>query len=320
MKIAFLFPGQGSQKTGMGADLAREFPAARRVFEEADEALGMGLSRLCFEGPEEDLRLTANTQPATLATSIAALRALESECSITPSLAAGHSLGEYSALVAAGAITLADALRAVRERGRLMQEACPTGQGAMAALIGLEPAVVQELCAQASTGGEIAVAANLNAPGQTVISGNSGAVRRALEAAKRSGASASVELKVSAPFHCALMQPAREGMATVLDRLAISPLKFGVIANVTTEINRDPARVKPLLLEQITGSVRWEESMAVLAAAGITETIEFGAGRVLAGLMRRINRNVKVRGAEDAASVRATIKALATEPSGPITQ
>jgi [acyl-carrier-protein] S-malonyltransferase len=314
MKVAFLFPGQGSQKVGMGANLAREFPAARRVFEEADEALGMGLSRLCFEGPEEDLRLTANTQPATLATSIAALRALESECPIAPALAAGHSLGEYSALVAAGALTLADGLRAVRQRGRLMQEACPAGQGAMAALIGLEPTEVQELCAQASTGGEIAVAANLNAPGQIVISGSAGAVRRALDAAKARGAGASVELKVSAPFHCPLMQPARDGMEAVLDRLAFSPLQFAVIANVTAGINREAARVKPLLLEQITGSVRWEESMAVLAAAGITETIEFGAGRVLAGLMRRINRNIRVRGAEDAASVRATIKALTTEP------
>jgi [acyl-carrier-protein] S-malonyltransferase len=313
MKVAFLFPGQGSQKVGMGADLAREFPAALRVFQEADEALGMSLSRLCFEGPEEDLRLTANTQPATLATSIAALRAFESECSIKPELAAGHSLGEYSALVAAGALQFGDALRAVRERGRLMQEACPPGQGAMAALIGLELPAVQELCAEAATGGEVAVAANLNAPGQIVISGHAGAVRRALEAAKGRGAGASVELKVSAPFHCPLMQPAREGMATVLERLTINPLRFGVIANVTAEVNHDAAGVKPLLLEQITGSVRWEESMATLAAAGIGETIEFGAGRVLMGLMRRINRNVKVRAAEDAASVRATINALTSE-------
>jgi [acyl-carrier-protein] S-malonyltransferase len=313
MKVAFLFPGQGSQKVGMGADLAKEFPAARRVFEEADEALGMALSRMCFEGPEDDLRLTTNTQPATLATSIAALRAFESECTIRPELAAGHSLGEYSALVGAGALTLGDALRAVRERGRLMQEACPPGQGAMAALIGLELPAVQELCAEASTGEEIAVPANLNAPGQIVISGSAGAVRRALEAAKARGAGASVELKVSAPFHCPLMHPARAGMGPVLERLTISPLNFGVIANVTAEVNRDSEGVRPLLLEQITGSVRWEESMATLAAADIGETIEFGAGRVLAGLMRRINRNVKVRSAEDTASLRATIKALTTD-------
>ncbi len=310
MKLGFLFPGQGSQKVGMGADLAQEFPVARRVFEEADEALGFALSRLCFEGPEEDLRLTANTQPATLATSIAALRAFESECAIRPALAAGHSLGEYSALVAAGAIGLGAALRAVRERGRLMQEACPPGQGSMAALIGLDLDAVKALCAEASSADEIAVPANLNAPGQIVISGHAGAVRRALELAKARGAGASVELKVSAPFHSPLMGPARDGMASVLARLELRPLEFGVIANVTAEVNRDAARVVPLLLEQVTGSVRWEESMRTLAAAGITETIELGAGRVLAGLMRRIDRNVKVRAAEDAASLRAAIGAF----------
>jgi [acyl-carrier-protein] S-malonyltransferase len=192
-----------------------------------------------------------------------------------------------------------------------MQEACPPGQGAMAALMGLDFEAVQEICAEASTGGEVAVAANLNAPGQIVISGDAGAVRRALSAAKGRGAGASVELKVSAPFRCPLMRPVRDGMEPVLDRLAIGPLTFGVIANVTAQVNRDAAKVKLLLLEQITGAVRWEESMATLAAAGIGETIEFGAGRVLAGLMRRINRNLKVRSAEDAASLRATIHALA---------
>jgi [acyl-carrier-protein] S-malonyltransferase len=311
MKLAFLFPGQGSQKVGMGAELARAFPAARRVFEEADEALGFSLSRLCFEGPEEDLRLTANTQPATLATSIAALRAFESECSLTAVLAAGHSLGEYSALVAAGALSLADALIVVRERGRLMQEACPAEQGTMAALIGLDIAAVKAICDEVSIGGEIAVPANLNAPGQIVISGNAGAVRRALEIAKGRSGPASVELKVSAPFHCSLMQPARDGMAPLLDQLNVDPPKFGVIANVTAEINRDAAQVKFLLLEQITAPVRWEESMGTLAREGITETVELGAGRVLAGLMRRINRNVKVRAAEDPASIRAAMHALA---------
>jgi [acyl-carrier-protein] S-malonyltransferase len=310
MKIAFLFPGQGAQRVGMGKELAREFPAARRVFEEADEALRFSLARLCFEGPEDELRLTANTQPATLATSIAALRAFQSECGANPELAAGHSLGEYSALVAAGAISLADALRAVRERGRLMQEACPAGQGTMAAILGLDLPAVKALCEEVSTGGEIAVPANLNAPGQIVVSGNAGAVRRALEIAKARGGGASVELKVSAPFHCPLMQPARDGMAPVLERLDVRPLGFGVIANVTAEVNRDPARVKPLLLEQITAPVRWEESMGTLARGGIVSTVEFGAGRVLAGLMRRINRNVKVLAAEDAASMKTTIAAL----------
>jgi [acyl-carrier-protein] S-malonyltransferase len=310
MKIAFLFPGQGSQRVGMGKEFAREFPAARRVFEEADDALRFSLSRLCFEGPEDELRLTANTQPATLATSIAALRAFQSECGAIAELAAGHSLGEYSALVAAGAITLADALRAVRERGRLMQEACPAGQGTMAAILGLDLAAVKAICEEVSTGGEIAVPANLNAPGQIVVSGNAVAIRRALEIAKARGGGASVELKVSAPFHCPLMQPARDGMAPVLERLDVRPLNFGVITNVTAEVNRDPARVKPLLLEQITAPVRWEESMGTLAQGGIASTVEFGAGRVLAGLMRRINRNVKVLAAEDAASLKTTIAAL----------
>jgi [acyl-carrier-protein] S-malonyltransferase len=315
MKVAFLFPGQGAQKVGMGSALAHEFEPSRRVFEEADEALGFALSRLCFEGPEEELRLTANTQPATLATSIAALRALKAECGTAPELAAGHSLGEYSALVACGAIDFRDAIRAVRERGRLMQAACAPGQGAMAALIGLELAAVEAICAEVSGDGELAVPANLNAPGQVVISGHAGAVRRALELAKSRGGGASIELKVSAPFHCPLMQPARDGMAAVLDGLQVNSMRFGVIANVNAEVNRDPSRIKPLLLEQITAPVRWEASMGTLAGTGITETIEFGEGKVLAGLMRRINRTVKVRAAEDPASLRATVAALISAKS-----
>lgn len=311
MKIGFLFPGQGAQKVGMGAELGQEFPVARRVFEEADEALGMALSRMCFEGPEEALRLTVNTQPATLVTSIAALWAFQSECGVAAEVAAGHSLGEYSALVAAGAISLADAVRAVRERGRLMQEACPAGQGSMAALLGIDLTAVQAICTEASAGGEIVVPANLNSPGQVVVSGHAGAVRRALELAKARGGAASMELKVSAPFHSPLMQPAREAMEPVLERLTVNPLNFGVISNVTAQVNRDQARVRLLLLEQITSPVRWEESMVTLAGAGIGETIEFGAGRVLAGLMRRINRNIKVRAAEDPTSLRATIQAIA---------
>jgi [acyl-carrier-protein] S-malonyltransferase len=299
----------------MGSALAREFEPARRVFEEADQALGFALSSLCFEGPEEELRLTVNTQPATLATSIAAFRAFEAECSLLPGCAVGHSLGEYSALVAAGALKFADAIKAVRERGRLMQEACPPGHGTMAALIGLDIVSVNQVCAEVTTGTELAVPANLNAPGQIVISGHAAAVRRALELAKSRSGGASMELKVSAPFHCPLMRPAREGMNPVLERLRVDPLRFGVIANATAQVNEDPGRIKALLLDQITSPVRWEESMNLLADMGITDTIEFGEGRVLAGLMRRINRKIKVHAAEDPKSLRATIAALTAAAS-----
>ncbi|MDB5107100.1 MAG: malonyl-CoA--acyl carrier protein transacylase [Candidatus Binatus sp.] len=312
MKLAFLFPGQGSQRVGMGAELAANFDVARETFKEADAALGFPLSKLCFEGPEEELRLTANTQPAIVACSIAALRVLQKESNLTPEIAAGHSLGEYSALVASGALQFADAVSAVRERGRLMQEAVPAGQGAMAALIGLEFQQVREICEEVSRDGEIAVPANLNAPGQVVIAGHAAPVLRALEIAKDRGAAMSVELKVSAPFHCPLMQPARAGMEPVLAALNISPLKFGVIANVSAEVNRDPGRVVPLLLEQITSPVRWEESMGIVAQSGVTDAIEFGSGRVLTGLMRRMYRTIRVRPLEDPASLKTVTEALAT--------
>src|SRR6202051_2458584 len=309
MKLAFLFPGQGSQRVGMGKEFADNFPVARDTFREADDALEFPLSKLCFEGPEDELRLTANTQPAILTASIAALRVHHKEIGGAPEIAAGHSLGEYSALVAAGAIEFADAVRAVRERGRLMQEAVPAGQGAMAALIGLELQQVQEICAEVTRDGKLAVPANLNAPGQVVIAGHAAPVRRALEIAKERGASMSVELKVSAPFHCPLMQPARDAMAPVLRAIKVREPNFPVIANVTAEANRDPSKVVPLLLEQITAPVRWQESMGVIANSGITDAIEFGCGRVLMGLMRRMYRTMWVKPLEDLASLKTVAEA-----------
>ena len=285
--VALLFPGQGSQSAGMGKALAQQFPVAAHTFAEADEALGMSLSTLCFEGPDDALKLTMNAQPAIVAMSIAALRVLQQETGVQPTVVAGHSLGEYSALVAAGALTLTDALRVVRERGRLMQEAVPVDVGAMAAIFNLSSDEVLQVCTEAAQG-EIVSPANLNGGGQIVIAGHAGAVRRAVVMAKARGAKRAVELAVSAPFHCALMAPAAEGLARVLASIPVSPLAVHVIANVTAERNQDPLRVKDLLVQQVTAPVRWEESMVKLKSLGCEAVIEVGPGKVLAGLLKRI--------------------------------
>lgn len=285
--LALLFPGQGSQAAGMGKALAQQFPMAAQVFAEADEAVGFKLSALCFDGPDDELRLTVNAQPAIVATSIAALRVLEHETGARPTLVAGHSLGEYSALVAAGALTLSDAVRIVRARGRLMQEAVPVGVGSMAALFGLTAEEVSQVCAEAAQG-QVVSPANLNGGGQVVIAGHTDAVRRAITIAKGRGAKRAVELSVSAPFHCALMAPVAEGLARVLDPVSVSPLAVGVLANVTAAMNHDSSQVKDLLVQQVTAPVRWEESMMKLRELGCGAALEVGSGKVLAGLLKRI--------------------------------
>jgi [acyl-carrier-protein] S-malonyltransferase len=271
----------------MGKALAQQFPVAAQVFAEADAALGFGLSQLCFEGPDDDLKLTTNAQPAIVATSIAALRVLEQETGVQPAYVAGHSLGEYSALVAAGVLTLSDAVRVVCERGRLMQEAVPVGVGAMAALFNLSSEDVAAVCAEAAQG-EVVSPANLNGGGQIVIAGHASAVRRAVAEAKARGAKRAVELAVSAPFHCALMKPAADGLAEVLESVTVRSPKAQVITNVTADVNVDPQRVKDLLVQQVTAPVQWEESMRKLHGLGCTATVEVGPGKVLAGLLKRI--------------------------------
>ncbi|MGM0583594.1 MAG: ACP S-malonyltransferase [Pseudomonadota bacterium] len=306
---AFVFPGQGAQAVGMGRDLAEAVPAARAVFEEVDEALGEKLSALIREGPLEELTLTANAQPALMATSIAALRALEAEGMGVADAAfvAGHSLGEYSALCAAGAFGVGDAARLLRLRGRAMQEATPPGVGAMAALLGLGLEQAQEIAAEAAQG-EVCEAANDNDPTQVVVSGHKAAVERAVELAKEKGAKRAVLLPVSAPFHCALMQPAAERMAEALADVEIKAPAVPVVSNVKAEGVSDPAEIRELLVRQVTSAVRWRESVQWMAAQGVTELVELGAGKTLIGLARRIDRSLAgraVNGPEDAKAVAA---------------
>ena len=300
--VGFIFPGQGSQYAGMGKELVALFPAARRVFEEADDALGMALSRLCFEGPEEDLKLTYNTQPAILTTSIAALQVLRQETDLVPTYVAGHSLGEYSALVCAGSMTFADAVRTVRLRGTFMQEAVPVGVGAMAAVMGLGRDELASVCDEAAQG-EVVSPANFNSPGQIVIAGHAGAVQRAADLAKSRGAKRALLLPVSAPFHCALMQPAGDRLKTVLDTLDIASPNVPVVTNVEAAANREGARIKDLLVAQVSAPVRWEESVEAMTAAGVSRFIEVGPGKVLSGLVKRIAKEAETAHIEDPKSL-----------------
>jgi len=287
--MAFLFPGQGSQKVGMGKALADAYPVCRETFEEADAALGEPLSRIIFEGPEDQLTLTENTQPAILAVSIAAYRLIASR-GLRPDFVAGHSLGEYSANVAAGTFSFADALRVVRRRGRYMQEAVPVGEGAMAAILGLDADAVAQACADGSEG-EVVSPANLNGAGQVVIAGTRDAVKRAGERAKALGAKRVIPLIVSAPFHCALMKPAEERLAPELRGLATAAPGVPIVANVDAEIKRDPASAIDALVRQVSSPVRWEAVVTRLASEGVTTYVEVGPGTVLTGLVRKIRRD-----------------------------
>ncbi len=307
-KIAFIFPGQGSQAAGMGKALADAFPVARTVFEEADRALGFALSRLCFEGPEEELKLTANTQPAVLTCSVAAWRVLE-EKGVRPDYVAGHSLGEYSALVAAGSLSLADAVVTVRKRGEAMQAAVPAGQGAMAAVLGLAHEKLEEVCRQAAQG-EVVAPANLNSPDQIVISGQAAAVERAMEAAKAAGAKRAIRLPVSAPFHCALLEPAVAPLQQAFAGVTFRDLRVPLVTNVDADVITTAEQARDALLRQVPAPVRWEESIRKLAALGCDRFVEVGPGRVLTGLLRQIDRSLAGLNVEDLASLEKTLADL----------
>jgi [acyl-carrier-protein] S-malonyltransferase len=309
MSIAYIFPGQGSQSPGMGKNLAEQFSAARLVFEEADEALGFALSEMCFNGPAEQLQLTENTQPAILATSIAALRAMENEGFPKPGFVAGHSLGEYSALVAAGALSLGDAVRTVRQRGQYMQEAVPVGTGAMAAILGADVETVNAACAEAAQD-EVCSAANINSPNQIVIAGAAAAIDRAIEIVKARGAKRAVKLNVSAPFHCAMMLPAQERLAVDLNALDFKDLSAPLVTNVDAGPINKGGDARDALIRQVSQPVRWLESVEFLAKQGVQTFIEIGPGKVLSGLVRQIDRELRCLNVEDETSLRAAREAL----------
>jgi [acyl-carrier-protein] S-malonyltransferase len=308
MKTAFVFPGQGAQYAGMGREISEKFPIARAAFDESDAALDFPISRLCFEGPEEDLKLTENTQPAILTTSIAVFRVLE-EKGVRPDFVAGHSLGEYSALVAAGALKLSEAAPLVRRRGRYMQDAVPVGEGAMAALLGLDPAAVASVCERAAEG-QVVSAANLNSPGQIVIAGNRKAVERGVTIAKEAGAKRAILLQVSAPFHCALLKPAEDRLSVDLDRCSFADLRYPLVTNVDAAIVRTGAEARDALKRQVSRPVRWQESIQCLLDEGVKTFVEVGPGKVLLGLIRSIDKSVTMLNVEDDKSLEITLSTL----------
>jgi [acyl-carrier-protein] S-malonyltransferase len=302
--IAFVFPGQGSQFPGMGKELAANFSVARQVFEEADDTLGFPLSTLCFEGPEEKLRLTEFTQPAILTVSIAVLKVVEAETGLSPVLLAGHSLGEYSALVAAGVLTFSDAVMAVRQRGRFMQEAVPVKTGTMAAVLGLDQEVVEEICS-AAAGDQIVAPANFNAPGQIVIAGHCEAVDRALELARERGCRKAIPLSVSAPFHCPLMEPAGLRLQEFFADIVLHSFTTPVVTNAEATANSDPSRVVELLVRQVSSPVLWQDSVVAMIQSGSMRFVELGPGRVLSGLIKRIDKTVYTHSIEGISGLKA---------------
>jgi [acyl-carrier-protein] S-malonyltransferase len=308
-KLAFLFPGQASQYCGMGRDLAANFPESKAVFDAADSALGFSISQTCFEGSEDALKLTENTQPAILTVSTAAYRALEKK-GIVPDFVAGHSLGEYSALVAAGGLDFSAAVKLVRGRGKYMQEAVPSGEGAMAAILGLSPTEVADICKKAAEN-EVVSPANLNSPEQTVISGSAAAVKRAVEIASQSGAKRAVILPVSAPFHCALMMPAQQRLEPDLRATQFSALKIPLISNVDAQAISTGEETRDALIRQVTAPVRWLDSVREMIESGVTVFVEVGPGKVLTGLLRQIDRSVRVFNVEDSATLNSTMEKLA---------
>lgn len=302
-KTAFIFPGQGSQYPGMGKELADAFPVVRHLFEEADDALGFKLSELCFAGSEADLRLTANTQPAILTASIAVLKVAQQEAGLKADYVAGHSLGEYSALVCSEALSFTDAVKTVRARGTFMQEAVPVGTGTMAAMLGVERDVLEEICRDAAEG-DVVSPANFNSPGQIVIAGSVAAVTRAIEIAKSRGFRKAMLLPVSAPFHCALMKPAADRLAAVLDLINVNDMVYPVVSNVEATANSDKGRVRDLLVSQVCAPVLWEQSVIAMATLGVTRFIEIGPGKVLSGLVKRITKEVTTANVEDVATLK----------------